>query len=301
MKRQPNSPFIMVSTFLFAGALTACTQERVEIHVELDPLTQMVKDCEGGSGPACFELGQAYQNEQPPSLQQDQAANAFKRGCKLGSGPSCTNAGFVQRENLGHEELISFYRQGCELNDSQGCANLGSALMRIGDATRVPDALLAYERGCKGGIALACHNAGKLLTKGTDIERDLVRARPFIQRSCELDPVFCAEEGVGFAQGWYGPPDFDKAASLFQRACEAGGSEGCVSLSALMIQGKATSSGSPGIADLSKKACDLGHAQGCANYAILLRDGEHGVDKDPEASSKYFDKACALGKEDVCE
>lgn len=49
-----------MSLIIGAGAialLTACTQERVEVQVELDPLTQMVMDCEEGSGRATQQQG----------------------------------------------------------------------------------------------------------------------------------------------------------------------------------------------------------------------------------------------------
>ena len=282
------------------GVLTACTQERVEVQVELDPLTQMVKDCEEGSGQACFELGKHFRDT-PGEQSKQRSLSAFEKGCEHDHAASCNAAGLLLFESGPAERLRGLLDKGCQLGDAESCFHLGSALLKGPGQPDPEAALTVYEKACAADHAQACSNASIMLHSGDGVEIDHSRVYPLAEKACSLEKSYCSTLARGYAQGWFGEPDFEKAGDLFLEDCNAGGKVGCFSLSALLLGKKIMPNGRPTIASLSKKACESGIAQGCANYAILLRDGEHGVDKDLEASGKYFDKACALGKEDVCE
>jgi len=73
------------------------------------------------------------------------------------------------------------------------------------------------------------------------------------------------QNGEGVAQ------DLNRAADLFMRACDAGGSQGCVNLGSMYLRGQGVPKDLDRAADLFKKACDAGLDRGCENLARLKK------------------------------
>jgi TPR repeat protein len=65
--------------------------------------------------------------------------------------------------------------------------------------------------------------------------------------------------------------DLNRAADLFKRACDAGGSGGCLNLGSMYSRGEGVPKDRNRAADLFKKACDLGNDRGCENLARLKK------------------------------
>jgi TPR repeat protein len=65
--------------------------------------------------------------------------------------------------------------------------------------------------------------------------------------------------------------DLNRAADLFKKACDAGGSVGCLDLGEMYMRGQGVLKDRNRAADLFKKACDAGVHRGCENLARLRR------------------------------
>ncbi len=72
-------------------------------------------------------------------------------------------------------------------------------------------------------------------------------------------------EGEGVAK------DLNRAADLFKRACDAGGSVGCLDLGTMYSRGEGVPMDRNRAADLFEKACNAGLNRGCENLARLKK------------------------------
>ncbi|WP_035142589.1 tetratricopeptide repeat protein, partial [Campylobacter concisus] len=62
----------------------------------------------------------------------------------------------------------------------------------------------------------------------------------------------------------YDKGDYQKAAQLYQKACDGGEAEGCLGLGVLYKDGQGVKQNYQKAAQLSQKACNSGVAEGCA-------------------------------------
>ncbi len=69
------------------------------IGADLDALQ---KECDGGNGAGCYELGVLYDNAREGASQDYQkAAELYSKACELGSGAGCSNLGFLYDNRSG--------------------------------------------------------------------------------------------------------------------------------------------------------------------------------------------------------
>ena len=95
----------------------------------------------------------------------------------------------------------------------------------------------------------------------------------------------------------YNKGDYQKAAELYQKACDGGDAGGCLNLGVLYKIGQGVKQDYQKAAQLSQKACDSGEAKGCFNLGVLY-------DKDGQSFStakQYYGKACDLGLQSGCD
>jgi TPR repeat protein len=95
----------------------------------------------------------------------------FDRGCQLGSGVGCNNAGLYASKPLletGHfpnlGKTIAYYEKACDLREPIGCSNLAS-LYEAGRVTGGADRAKAqyyYDRSCRLGHELSCVERDRL-------------------------------------------------------------------------------------------------------------------------------------------
>jgi TPR repeat protein len=68
--------------------------------------------------------------------------------------------------------------------------------------------------------------------------------------------------------------DLNRAAGLFKRACDAGGSGGCQDLGLMYSRGEGVAKNLNRAADLFKRACDAGGSGGCLNLGSMYSRGQ---------------------------
>ena len=77
----------------------------------------------------------------------------------------------------------------------------------------------------------------------------------------------------------YNKGDYQKAAELYQKACDGESARGCYNLGILYEDGQGVKQNYQKAAQLYKKACDGESAGGCHNLGFLYENGQ-GVKQD---------------------
>ena len=98
----------------------------------------------------------------------------------------------------------------------------------------------------------------------------------------------------------YDKGDYQKAAQLYQKACDSGEAGGCSNLGVLYQIGKGVKQNYQKAAQLYQKACDGGEAVGCSNLGISYQNGQ-GVKQNFSTAKQYYGKACDLGFQLGCD
>jgi uncharacterized protein len=89
------------------------------------------------------------------------------------------------------------------------------------------------------------------------------------------------------------PPALDRAAELYQAACDAGYMPSCSALALQLQDGRGVAHDPNGARTLHQRACDGGAGIGCFNLGLMLQSGAW-TEPDPDAATALFVKADAL-------
>ena len=154
-----------------------------------DPATAMTQACESGEANACHALAAAY-DEGRPGVAPDQAKaeQYYRRGCELGSVPSCSSeAALIMRagEGADTERARAAFGKACELGDAPGCANL-AGMYHFGQGVEQDDATSAQfnDKACGLGLGVACARLAGAYAKGLGVPQDMERAQQLAAQAC---------------------------------------------------------------------------------------------------------------------
>ena len=89
---------------------------------------------------------------------------------------------------------------------------------------------------------------------------------------------------------------YQKAAQLYQKACDSGNARGCSNLGVLYENGQGVKQDYQKAAQLYQKACDSGNAEGCYNLGVSYENGQ-----SFSTAKQYYGKACDLGLQLGCD
>jgi len=95
----------------------------------------------------------------------------------------------------------------------------------------------------------------------------------------------------------YDAGDEQRAAQIWQKACEAGEARGCARLGFLYQSGKGVEQDDAKAAKFYEKACEGGFGTSCAELGDMLFYGRS-VKKDVPHALELFEKACLLWRRD---
>jgi TPR repeat protein len=133
-----------------------------------------------------------------------------------------------------YEQAAAAYKEACGSSNSRACTNLGFMYRGGVGVTRNYTLSAEFNRlGCEGGNALGCTNLAVMYWEGT-LPKDDARAVEFFRKGCEgADPGGCLGLGFMYEKGQGVEQDTERAADLYQRACEAGNARSCGEFEAL--------------------------------------------------------------------
>jgi TPR repeat protein len=153
------------------------------------------------------------------------AARLFQRACDLGHGPACNNLGLAYEGARGvpldHERAMLAFERACSNGFAEGCSNQGTLYENgRGVAVNLGDAQRLYSIACRRGSGLGCSNLGVLYAQGRGVNVDgTIAARLFADACAAGSEVGCANV-IASEQA----PDRTAPSSGTPAAAEAAGS-----------------------------------------------------------------------------
>jgi TPR repeat protein len=257
----------MVPMILAMLALTGCRNEAAEALLT----------CNGGNMNACYGEGLAAANAARP--QYDQARKAWSASCmNIHHAESCNALALLVRDAKGGPR------------DLHRAAEL-------------------FEIACKGEIKTSCVELGLLLYRDRDgLKADPAKAVTLLTDACKqvdeatmpkdgphvMAPA-CDALGSAYLEGvGVEPPrkDEEKAAQLFDRACQAKYAPGCVSGGNILAKERQKNKVERA-SQLYETACGIDARQGCFELA-QLHETKAWEGASDQAASKYFQKTCSI-------
>lgn len=108
------------------------------------------------------------------------------------------------------------------------------------------------------------------------------------------------EEYFDLGSKAYEENDINKAFKMFEKSCDAGYMDGCVTFGGFYYEGKGVAQDHKKALEIFKKACNKENKGGCYGLALLYKTGS-GVSKDENKAQEYFKKSCNLGYNSACK
>jgi TPR repeat protein len=274
--------------------------------------------CAAGEGEACMALAELHLTGRGADKAMAPALAAYRRACVSGATAGCLQVA-----------LLDGLESRCAGRDGEACTTLGRLLLRPplteNDRTRGQEVL---QRTCDQGQMSACLVLGDILSKGrpglpVDLDRAaelLVRARSLGYRGTSTDWAInfqksrtdcqkrrrtaCVALGEQYKATLLssgveatGSPDWARAQTAVQLACELGAPRGCVLAGELTLQLNGEKAQAESLR-YAERGC-VGAPEGCHAVAELLRQllGEKTV---PAKSGALYQTACTARHAPSC-
>jgi TPR repeat protein len=171
---------------------------------------------------------------------------------------------------------IAAIRAACDAGSALGCGALGQLYVvdRHGVAVDAPRAIELLERACHGGDAQGCNVLGGVYGIGERVPADPTLAAWYSARACDLGgSVGCLANGMAATTR-------ADAETWLARACGMGNPEGCMALGSVRAADGEGQDRDGSIAAVST-ACQLGLGDGCAMLQSLGAPLPPGVTPPP--------------------
>lgn len=145
---------------------------------------------------------------------------------------------------------------------------------------------------CKVGNAASCATLAFMYHYDTSGKRDFERAASLYRKACDGgSQTACAGVGMLYLRGLTVTRDFAQAAKLFDAACQSGSGRACNNLGFMFDRGLGMPRGPRKGAQLQGRGCDAGYALSCNNVGWSYEYGD-GVDRDLARAETLFKRAC---------
>jgi TPR repeat protein len=223
--------------------------------------------------------------------------------CGLGSWNACvwfSSSLFKSGVDSNRQKALELAKKTCIHGEAEGCVNVGSMLAWWYGRGKPKDVDLAAamdwaKRGCDLGSVGGC-NAYALGLIQRDQASDRAAARALLESQCAkgFEPS-CVTLGHEQSVGTFGPPDPDRASSLWRRSCACGDTDGCINTASILFDRKEKKAAFA----LVRYACANGNYQACAGLAKTYLEGTV-VSRDTAQARKYFEQACRLDDGESC-
>ena len=147
-----------------------------------------------GHGHSCFTYGQYNLTGKGGIRSIHKAYEAYVKGCDLGYGPSCANAGLLHQEGVLEDEgkdfvkAENFMRRGCDIGDSESCHFLSGYYItgKPGVAKNMEKAFHYALKACNKYHYAACVNTTVMYRKGEGVVANEELAKKYEQRARDL-------------------------------------------------------------------------------------------------------------------
>jgi serine/threonine protein kinase/TPR repeat protein len=236
-------------------------------YSEASPLLDQA--CFGGSGEACKDLGNLYNDGNGVVQDYHRAVELFSKSCDIGYAIGCNNLGNTYSNGRGvkldYSRAVTLYSKSCNMGEARGCFNLGNMYyLGKGVAKDVSRVATLFAEACDGGFAIGCRSLGALYLGSVGLAKDDNRAVTFFSKACDGgDADGCSALGSMYGQGAGVIEDQSHAAALYKKGCDADSAMGCTALGLLYSAGVGVQQDSEKARRLVTKACSMGDQWGC--------------------------------------
>jgi len=263
--------------------------------------------CESTPGIACVLHGDLVRRFRLGDKWSDVALASYDKGCDAKAASGCRRVGNVI-ESKEPKRAAELYANACNAGDAAACTAQAVMLeLGLGVARDGTKAASLYEAACKANDALSCAYHAFMLEAGRGVKRDekrvadlLASTLPGLEKACDRGEMReCV--ALGFAiENAPSKPDAQRAAVLYQRACEDGVQSGCSNLATLNFLGRGVFKDLQRAVSMFEKACEGGEPSACTNLGIIragtsfgLRHGVRGVTTFKLTCEAQFQVGCA--------
>jgi TPR repeat protein len=277
--------------------------------------TMLQKDCDGGDGQSCSELGTMYRDGSGTSTDVKKAEDLFDKGCKNGAGLACYyQAGLYDPEAYysyvqGRDALVdstyaksyALYDKACEKYDEfNSCYTAGKWLIdgKVKGDVRTVEKLA--KRVCDQS-PYSCNLYALLKDEGKLVAQDQAGALTLYEKACGASNSSACTTA---ADKYYSSYQYAKALTMYEKACELWDAASCTRAASWYWYGD-PSDGIPQdqarAFTLYDEGCNRGDMSGCLSAAQLLVDGTDGTNnKNPAGAVNYYNYACGYGYGSAC-
>lgn len=146
----------------------------------------------------------------------------------------------------------------------------------------------------------SCVNLGLMFASGQGVAQDNNKAATLFQGACNGSiGSGCERFGVALHNGLGIQADLPRAADTFKKGCDLKSASACNQLALMNVRGEGGPKDTVKAVAGFQKACDLGDAFGCGNLANHLASGD-GIARDPVRAAALRKSACDKGDQQAC-
>lgn len=251
--------------------------------------------CSRGHGGACGSVGYHYSSGDGTKKNDELGRKFSERGCNHGHLWSCNNFAGDLRARAGGDEdderARSIFEWTCQRGSARGCLLYGT-MLASGEGAEdgkadILEAAKRYEMGCLGEDGASCRYLAELYANGKHFPKSQDKALALYEQGCRYgDSRSC----MRFAN-----VELDRtpkrAMRFLARACDLGQATACMIAAKVRGGGPSALRDVDLSGKLFEKSCENGKVEECLSASYYLRFGYDGVTKDEELADKLVDRA----------
>ena len=151
-----------------------------------------------------------------------------------------------------------------------------------------------------GAIAWQSMRGENLYEKGAAqfLKGQYAKAASSYERACDAsNSLACTDLGVMYRRGQGVKRDYRRAIGLYRRGCDGGNALGCSNLAIFYYSYDAN----PQMAgEFLRRGCQLGDTGACLWLSYMYKDGT-GISQDEGRAAERYEQSCSLRSEPVCD
>lgn len=226
--------------------------------------------CQAGETATCTALAIVHQLALETSPNTTYATRLYDKACAAGDGAACNDLGVIHAKGLGvpvdYDKAEALYAVSCDKGNVVGCVNLATSRAWGEDPPEnVKHAVLAVQDACvSASQPKACAALGLMRAKGSGLPRDEKLAASLFDKACDAgDVTACERLGRAYLDGDGVPANDDRAFRLFRQACDSARSDACTDLATMYCMGRGVPRDATRSAALMHQACEAGDPFAC--------------------------------------
>ncbi|UTW56244.1 tetratricopeptide repeat protein [Kordiimonas sp. SCSIO 12610] len=235
------------------------------------------------------------------------AAFYLEKACERRQVFACDSVAELYNINKDFErnvdKVIKYSKIACELGRDLSC-DLAAALEEnpaeiYGNAKTAVKIL--NSKCMEQRHVFSCLALGNALYTQAKTQEEKQIAVKYFDFACGFsEKLGCAYLGHIYREGSLGEKNYEQSNKYYEKACSFGESSSCTNLGTAYATGVGVAKDFFKAQEFLDKACTLKDGLGCLNLGHAYKIGHNDFSRNAELAVKYYEKACALDKEEGC-